>query len=248
MNTLALVPSESEPMTTKRSFNPLRKFFSFFSFSSDDPSSSSTSTSTSLDHATPRGKNPKNHFKKNMFFYIPIAIVVLIVIGLLVRTVGSANNNVSAVAGLSDNRVKVPEAEATQTLNKTFAFPLNDENGKELSKIKMTLTTAELRDQIVVKGQQATAIDGRIFLIINIKLSNDYSKAVAINTRDYIRLSVNGSSEKMAADIHNDPVEAQAISTKFTRLGFPINDTDKDLTLYVGEINGKKEVIKLNLQ
>jgi hypothetical protein len=52
----------------------------------------------------------------------------------------------------------------------------------------------------------------------------------------------------LAPEIHNDPVEVQALSTKYTRLAFPIDDTYKDLTLYVGEINGHKDAIKLNLK
>jgi hypothetical protein len=107
---------------------------------------------------------------------------------------------------------------------------------------------AELRDEIIVKGKQATAIKGRTFLIVNLKITNDFDKTITINTRDYVRLTVNKNSEKLAPDIHNDPVEIQADSTKYTRVGFPIDDTDKDLTLTVGEINGPKQTIKLNLK
>jgi len=37
----------------------------------------------------------------------------------------------------------------------------------------------------------------------------------------------------------------QAISVKNTRLGFPISEDDKDLVIRVGEINGDKEMIKI---
>lgn len=70
-----------------------------------------------------------------------------------------------------------------------------------------------------------------------------------MNTRDYVRLIIDGNQEeKLAPDIHNDPVEIQAISTKQTRLGFAIDDNDKSLALQVGEIDGEKEVIELNLR
>ena len=68
-----------------------------------------------------------------------------------------------------------------------------------------------------------------------------------MNTRDYVRLTVNNGSEWLAPDIHNDPVEIQAISTKYTRIGFPISDTDKKLKLQIGEINGDKEIVDLKL-
>ena len=108
---------------------------------------------------------------------------------------------------------------------------------------------AELRKEILIKGQKATAIKGRIFLIINLKIVNTLKQGINVNARDYMRLTVNGNSnELLAPDIHNDPVEVQAISTKHTRVGFAINDNEKNYVLQVGEIDGGKESIKLNLK
>jgi hypothetical protein len=74
-------------------------------------------------------------------------------------------------------------------------------------------------------------------------------KGIEINSRDYVRLIVDGNTKEMLApEIHNDPVEAQAISTKYTRVGFPINTSDKNLVLQVGEINGPKQTIKLEFK
>ena len=68
---------------------------------------------------------------------------------------------------------------------------------------------------------------------------------IEISTRDYIRLSVNDSEERLEFTIHNDPVEVGAISTRPTRLAIPIDDTDQKLTLYVGEIKGDKEAVEI---
>ena len=192
-------------------------------------------------------KKIKNIFKNSK-------LLLFIVLGLIVITTAYiAISNLTksqpkTVAGINDNKTDIQPAKSTQVLNKEFLFPLKDAKGKEISKLKYSIQSVELRDEIVIKGQKATAIKGRTFLILNLKITNDYDKSIQISARDYIRLSVNNSSEKLAPDIHNDPVEIQAISTKFTRLGFPINDTDKNLTLQVGEIDGKKELIKLNLK
>lgn len=180
---------------------------------------------------------------------LPVLIIVIFIfIAIFIISGMLSRNTVNNTALTDEQRVEVTKPKAQQTLNKTFEFPLKDDKGIPVSNLKFVLQNAQLLDQIIVKGQRATAVTGRTFLILNIKITNSYIKPVSINSRDYIRLSVNNTDERLAPDIHNDPVEIQAISTKYTRLGFPINDTDKNLTLQIGEVTGKKEMIKLNLK
>lgn len=188
-----------------------------------------------------------NKIHKNRFF-LPMVIGLTIIAVTFLAISNLAKSQPKNVAGINDKKIEIKKARSAQTLNKEFRFPLKDSGGKEISKLKYFIQTVELRDEIIIKGQKATAVRGRAFLILNLKITNDYNRSVQINARDYIRLSVNNSSEKLAPDIHNDPVEIQAISTKITRLGFPVNETDKNLTLQIGEIDGKKELIKLNLK
>lgn len=193
--------------------------------------------------------NNKQYSFKRMkkSFYIPLGIVLLVVVAIAAFILtNNTDNSASSVLGTNDQRVEVKKPLAEQKIEKDFAFPLKDGSGKEISKVKYKILNTELRDEVIVNGKRATAIKGRMFLIINLKITNDYSKTISVNTRDYIRMSVNNNGENLAPEIHNDPVEIQARSTKYTRLGFPINDTDKDLKLSVGEIEGKKETIKLN--
>lgn len=147
-----------------------------------------------------------------------------------------------------DDRPSGAIVKARQVLNKELAVPLKDAKGKEIARIKYLIENAELQDSIIVKGQRARAVKGRTFLILNLKISNNHDQTIEINSRDYIRLFANSKKDAFAADIHNDPVQVQAISSKQTRLGFPINDADKNLTLQIGEIKGKKETVKLDLK
>lgn len=183
-------------------------------------------------------------FKKS--FFIPLGLLLIVVIAVVAFILTSASKSPSNVLGANDRRIDVKKPLATQKINKDFSFPLKDSAGKEVSKVKYRILDAELRDEVIVNGKRATAIKGRMFLIINLKITNDYTKTIQVNTRDYVRMTVNNNGENLAPEIHNDPVEIQANSTKYTRIGFPINDTDKDLKLSVGEIEGKKEEIKLN--
>lgn len=179
----------------------------------------------------------KNDGKLGMILLI-ITVVVLIVGG------GKLLGKISGTS--QDGKIKVKGAKASYEINKEFSFPLRDGGGEEISRVKYMVERAELLDEIIVKGQRATAISGRTFLIFTLKITNEFKQPIEIETRDYVRLSVNANRQEwLAPEIHNDPVEVQAISTKYTRVGFPINETDKDLVLRVGEIDGQKEEIPI---
>ena len=175
----------------------------------------------------------------------PIALLVVI-IGAVILVTGRMLQ-FSTRAASQDQRATIPGPRATDTLNKQFSFPITDDKGKEVTKLQYNIDSAEIRDEIIVQGTRAIAIKGRTFLILNLKLVNTYEKTINMNARDYIRLVVNGNTNELTApDIHNDPVNVQATSTKDTRLGFEINDTDiNHLSLQVGEIKGNKETVPL---
>lgn len=177
---------------------------------------------------------------------IKLILIGLLLLGLFVVifTFLSKSNSSS-----SNSQSTLKDARLAASINQEFSFPLKDETDTEVSKIKYTLESAELRSEILVKGQKATAVKGREFLIISLKITNEFSQAIELNTRDYVRLSVNGNREEwLAPDIHNDPVEIQAASTKMTRIGFPVNTDDKDMLLRIGEIEGDKEEVSLDFK
>jgi len=191
------------------------------------------------------------NWKKSIRRTLPIVLLVLIALAVLFLVAQIVRMTVASTKSVksSDTRVQLPGPKASMILNKEFSFPLYNDKGKEITKMKYTLESAELHNEIIVKGQRASAVSGRTFLTLSIKLTNDYNQPIKVDTRDYVRLIVNGNEkEQLAADIHNDTVTIQAISTKSTRLGFPINDTDKNLSLKVGELNGTKDTIPLTLQ
>lgn len=200
----------------------------------------------------PKFSTPKFNFgdklknTKKTHLYIGGILILLVVTFLAGRLLAPQATLGSLTTG--DPRTTAPTPKATQGLNKTYEFPLLDANGKQVSKIKYVIQSVNLQDSFIYQGKLATAVKGRTFLIFDLKITNPYTKTIQINSKDYIRVKLNNSDELLAPEIHNDPVQIQADSTKYTRIGLPINDTDRDITILVGELNGKKEIIKLNLQ
>lgn len=183
----------------------------------------------------------KNDFKK---YALPVA--GLLIVGFLV--ISFLRNNSSSTAANNDI-TQLPPSIAKTNLGNSFDFPIRDSEGNEVSLYKITVENASLEKEIVVKGKRNKAIAGRVFLILNLKIQNQFGRPIDIHTRDYFRVVVNGNEEeRLAPEIHNDPVTVQAISTKLTRVGFTLYETDQNITLYVGEINGEKQRIDINLQ
>ena len=185
--------------------------------------------------------------KLRKIFLIAFTIIVIIFIAASFGLFKGKSGQ-TGTSRVNDKRADAAFAKSTQTINKTFTFPLKDDKNVEVGKFKYVITDIQLQDQIIVKGQRATAVKGRTFLIVNLKIVNDSGHKFDINTRDYIRLSIEGENERFAADIHNDPAQVQAISTQPTRMGFPINDVDKKFILFVGEIKGEKKPININFK
>lgn len=201
--------------------------------------------------------NIKNYFsvlflyilsKKRAIVKISAVLLVLAGLGIFINSSSTGNVNTGGTSKAIDSRVQIQDAKLTAPLNKDFTYPIKDNSGKVISKIGYTIESVELRNEIIVKGQRATAIKGREFLILNLKIRNESNKSIQINTRDYVRLSLNNDDKDwLAPDIYNDPVEIQASSTKQTRLGFPISDNDQNIKLRVGEIDGEKTTLDLYL-
>src|SRR3989344_4101676 len=183
-------------------------------------------------------RNPEN---KNFLLPAIFAVVVVIILGAFLYFGRSG----TGIVGSTNEKPAPSIAKKTKVINKEIEFPIRDGKGNEVSKLKYRIESAQLYDSFIVKGQRARAVQGRTFIILNLKLNNQYTQEIQIKTSDYVRLSVNNKNEFLAPDIHNDPVAVQPISTKYTRIGFAINETDKNLRIRVGEITGKKEEISI---
>lgn len=193
-------------------------------------------------------ENTKKMFTKKKLpkLIIPLAVIVVLVVVINSFFQSTSSNTQTITGSQSDERFEVKAPLATMDINKDYQFPVVDEKGKEIGKFTYSVLSTELKDEINAKGKRATAVKGRLFLIVNVKVSNPLDKGLQVNSRDYVRLTVNGNdAEKIAPDVHNDPIDAQAISTKVTRVGFAVNDTDTNFVLQIGEIKGDKESINL---
>jgi hypothetical protein len=129
-------------------------------------------------------------------------------------------------------------------INETMLIPIKDSEDNTITEIDYKLVSYEFRNEIVAGGKLANSIDGREFLIITLEIKNNSENTIDINSRDYLRLSVNNDSW-LSPEVHNDPVVIQPLSTKITRVGFIVNTTDDNFSLKLSEIGEEGKTINL---
>lgn len=188
--------------------------------------------------------------KFNLFYTILFILLALLVVNRIAfkKTIyradalGAKNQNIT----IQNEASSSSSSKITTNINKEYVFPVKNDQGLETAKLTWNFESAEIKNDIIIKGQNANAAPGRSFLILNFKLKNDQKKEVPINTRDYVRFSIGNSNEWIAPDIHNDPVYVQGISTKYTRLAFPIDENDRKFKLQIGGLDDEKSFVELN--
>jgi hypothetical protein len=219
--------------------------------SNSSSKASATFSSRTRGFKLPNLKDKFNFNKDKMKFVFPavVGIVAVVAFVSIVRSLPDAQSR--PVVDSQNSQIAVPDALATINLNRAFAFPLRDDAGKEVGSFDFIVERAELKKQIIVQGKRATAVNGRIFLVADLKIVNDLKFPMELPTRNFMRVVLNNNDkELLAPDIHNDPVEVQAISTKYTRVGLAIDESaaKNPIKLIVGEIEGEKQTIELNFK
>lgn len=133
------------------------------------------------------------------------------------------------------------------SVNRNFDFNAYTAQGRLAPiKMKVSISSAEKTNQVLVKDQTFTAKNNKLFLIVNIELKNDSTQVLNITPGDLFRLAyAENLDTKYAPDLHNNVVPVAPISTRPDRLGFVVPQDGKDFKLYVGELEGKKEEIAL---
>ena len=78
------------------------------------------------------------------------------------------------------------------------------------------------------------------------EINNPTNDKLNVRPVDFFRM-VDDAGNSYAADVHNDPVKAEPISIKKTRIGYVVAENQNTFKFLVGEINGEKQNIEINI-
>lgn len=187
-----------------------------------------------------------------VILFILLLLAIGIIIYLLEQQKIESHSNPSlneaeiTTTGIPSPVITDSPAPITKPINKKYSFPFTNAQGEPIGQLEFLLRDFERSREIMIAGTKATALPGRQLLIFNLELTNNFQQNVEINTRNYLRLKANQEDKWLAPDYHNDPLEVQAQSTKITRIGFNISETDTNLVLQIGDLEGEKEILPLD--
>jgi len=184
----------------------------------------------------------KNGWKKKLTEKIQKKKKLFIAIALTLAVIGFFN-----FFSLKKSASSAKAATQTVDVARSFEFPGINNQGKEVSdKIKFKISRVEKTNQVMVQDKTFTARNDKLFLIVNLDLTNDSTTPLNILPGDLVRLTIGDNAEtKYAPDLHNNLVPVAAISTRVDRIGFVISQTEKKFKLLVGVIDGKKEEVDI---
>lgn len=176
--------------------------------------------------------------------FVPIILIVLVGIGLFTFRSKLPSSASTIVSGNTSGTDFAPNS--TQELRREFQIPIRSADGKDTGdKLVVNFTTVDKSRRIILQGQPATAKDGKVFLILNVDVENSTTNQLSVRPVDFIRM-IDDKGENFAADIHNDVVKVEPISIKKTRVGFIVDESQKNFKFAVGEIKGSKETAEVS--
>ena len=183
-------------------------------------------------------------FLKNGKIIAGMVVCVLLIGGYVYFSNSNSNEKSPSVMGVDTSSENLAAPLAEKDLDYTFSFTASDAQGYAAGNVNFLITKAEKTKEVLVQGRPANAKGEKAFLVLNIEIENADTQDRYIAPVDYLRL-VGEDGKLFAADIHSEVVKVQPISTKITRVGFVINESENYFNFQIGELNADKQNIEV---
>ena len=168
--------------------------------------------------------------KPKRLFYLVVAIFAAVGI----YTIFFSNNNNSISGKL------VP-------LRQNFEAVAKTKEGKTTNgKFQVEVTSAHRAESLLIQGQKVIARNNKIFLVVNMEISNSYKVALYNQPVDSFRL-IGNDGKRYAPTAHQGNVEVRPESTKTSNVGFIVPKDQKRFKVEVGDLNSEKVILEFSL-
>lgn len=179
-------------------------------------------------------------FKKifSFFFSKPKRIVYLVIgvfaaVGIYSIFFSGTNNN--SVSG------------KLLPLKQNFDVVAKTKDGKNTNgKFQVEVTSAHKAESLLIQGQKVIARNKKVFLVVNMEISNSYKVALYNQPVDSFRL-IGADGKRYAPTAHQGNVEVRPESTKTSNVGFIVPVDQKKFKVEVGDLNSDKVILEFSL-
>lgn len=141
-----------------------------------------------------------------------------------------------------------PSASKILPMKQSFSVVAKTQTGKLTNgNLKIDVTGAQKAPSLLVQGQKVIARNNKIFLIVNMEISNSYKVPLYMYPVDGFRL-IGIDGKKFAPTAHQGNVEIRPESTKSSNVGFVVPETTKKFKVEVGDLNSDKVILEFTLK
>ncbi len=131
------------------------------------------------------------------------------------------------------------------TINRSMDLRAKNADGDTLVQtVNVAVTSAQLQERVLVRGNWIKAREGKLFLILNLDIKNDINATLYAVSQDWVRL-IEHDDKKKAPTAHQGMVEIRPLSTKETNVGFIVDEGQKQFLLEIGSTDGIGELIEI---
>jgi len=131
------------------------------------------------------------------------------------------------------------------SLQYDISIPAQNEDGDTVNRdLKIKVTDAQRQKRVLVKGSWVRAREGKIFIVVNMDVTNEARAILYGNPVDWARL-VEDDAKKVAPSVHQGDLEIRPQSTKVTNIAFIVDENRTSATLELGRIWGLEDTIDI---
>ncbi len=132
-------------------------------------------------------------------------------------------------------------------LKQDFEVVAKTKEGKNTNgKFQVEVTSAHKAESLLIQGQRVIARNDKVFLVINMEISNSYRVALYNQPVDSFRL-IGTDGKRYAPTAHQGNVEIRPDSTKTSNVGFVVPNDQKKFKVEVGDLNSDKVILEFSL-
>ena len=145
----------------------------------------------------------------------------------------------------SDGSSDVQAVGAPVDINYFWTIPAQNKDGETVNRdFSVNITNAQRQKRVLVQGQWLKAREGKVFLILNMDITNSVRAPLFAEPVDWARL-IESEDKKIAPTVHQALVEIRPEATKTTNVGFVVDEGQKNFTIELGRLWDREDTIMI---